>query len=69
VADGEATVRVVTRNGQETDFALSHADALAFAQAAAAEFGVSALKPLSAVFQTEKVVTPKVGKDKPARGK
>jgi CRISPR-associated protein Csb1 len=69
VADGDATVNVVTRTGKEIALTLSHEDALAFAVAAASEFGVASLEPISAVFQTEKVEKPKVGKDKPARGK
>ena len=69
VADGESPLNVITRGGQERSLELSHTDALGFAQAAAAAFGVSGLQPISAVFQTEKVEKPKAAKDKPARGK
>lgn len=69
VSDGEASVGVVTRQGQEQAFALLHTAALEYARAAATEFGVHSLEPVTAVFQTDKVEKPKVGKDKPAKGK
>ena len=69
VGDGEVTVNAVQRDGTAVALALRHDDALAYAQAAADAFGVAALAPLAARFQTEKVETPKASKDKPGRSK
>jgi CRISPR-associated protein Csb1 len=69
VADGESQVHVVMRSGQEDTLVLDHEDAIGIARKAAEDFGVPALEPVTAVFQTEKVEKPKVAKDKPARGK
>jgi CRISPR-associated protein Csb1 len=69
VADGEESLRIVTRSGQEQSLALNHEDALGFAKGAAGEFGVAALAPVHAEFQAEKLEKPKAAKDKPARGK
>jgi len=69
VGDGEAAMHAVHRNGTEVAFTLSHAEALLFAQGAAAEFGVAALEPVAAIFQTTKLEKPKTSKDKQGRGK
>jgi CRISPR-associated protein Csb1 len=69
VEDGDATVKVVPRNGREIAFTLTHEDAMAFAVAAAVEFGVASLEPISADFQTEKVKNLQNKKDEPAPSK
>lgn len=69
VADGPIEAQVIDRHGKQAAFEVTHEQALAYAQATAEAFGVPALAPIAADFQTEKVEKPKAAKDKTSRSK
>lgn len=70
VQEGEASVRIVGRRGTETPLVVSFEQALAFAQQAAAEFGIPALAPVQARFSTARLDKPRAAKDgKSGRGR
>lgn len=69
VSDGDASCETVDRKGKAGATELPHDQALAYAMAAAEEFGVPSLEPLCAEFQTDQLQKPKASKDKPGRGK
>lgn len=69
VADAPASSAVVNRQGSQSAFELSHEQACAHARAAAEEFGIAGLAPLTGTFQKDRLETPKPAKEKAARGK
>jgi len=68
VGNGPSQARVVYRNGSEQVWSLDADQVLAYAQQAAAKFGVAALPPIQAEFQVERLQA-KPPKDKTAKAK